>query len=433
MIDKNTKILLIEDNLEYAQLIKRILSKKTSSAMEVEHHQTFSGGYERASRGGLGLILLDLDLPDSGNIDTLLSISEVTDVPIIVLTGTDDESFAIKAVQMGAQDYLMKGQVDARLLIRSIRYAIERKKADDAVKRSEERFKLLIENALDLIAMLDVDGKITFVSPSHKNILGYEEEDLTGRKVFEFIHPEDLARVLDIFTEGLQKQGRQYSVEFRVRHKEGYWITLESIGKLCRSDLNGIGVVVNSRDITERKKMEERLRSLTITDDLTGLYNRRGFLTFAEHHIKAAERRKEQVLLILLDLDGLKQINDAYGHNTGDQALVDAASVIKQTFRNSDVTARVSGDEFVVLSTNSDGNGEESIKRRIRESLDHHNSRTTKPYQLSLSFGIATFDPRIPSSIDRLLVRADELMYANKNNKESDSKGIVLNLNSMNK
>ena len=350
-----------------------------------------------------------------------------------MLTGTDDESFAIKAVQMGAQDYLMKGQVDARLLIRSIRYAIERKKADDAVKRSEERFKLLIENALDLIAMLDVDGKITFVSPSHKNILGYEEEDLTGRKVFEFIHPEDLARVLDIFTEGLQKQGRQYSVEFRVRHKEGYWITLESIGKLCRSDLNGIGVVVNSRDITERKKMEERLRSLSITDDLTGLYNRRGFLTFAEHHIKAAERRKEQVLLILLDLDGLKQINDAYGHNTGDQALVDAASVIKQTFRNSDVTARVSGDEFVVLSTNSDGNGEESIKRRIRESLDHHNSRTTKPYQLSLSFGIATFDPRIPSSIDRLLVRADELMYANKNNKESDSKGIVLNLNSMNK
>ncbi|MEW6144822.1 MAG: diguanylate cyclase [Thermodesulfobacteriota bacterium] len=433
MIEQNIKVLLIEDNLDYAQLIKRILSKQTSCPMEVEHHDTFSGGYERASVGNIDLILLDLDLPDSGNIDTLLSISEVTDVPIIVLTGTDDESLALKAVQMGAQDYLMKGQVDARLLVRSIRYAIERKKADDAVKQTEERFKLLIENALDLIEMLDVDGTMKFVSPSHKRILGYDDDDLLGRRVFEFIHPEDLPKVLDIFTETLQNEDRLYSAEFRVRHKEGYWITLESIGKLCPPGLSGMGVIVNSRDVTERKKMEERLRSLSITDDLTGLYNRRGFLAFADHHIKAAERRKERVLLILIDLDGLKQINDAYGHNIGDQALMDAAQVIKQTFRNSDVTARISGDEFVVVTTDTDGNGEEAIKRRITENLEKHNSKGMKPYHLSLSYGIAKFDPRVPSSIDRLLVKADELMYADKNNKDEDAKDNVFNLNSFNK
>jgi len=430
---QNIKILLIEDNLDYAQLIKRILSKKTSSAMEVEHHDTFSGGYERASRGGIDLILLDLDLPDSGNIDTLLSISEVTDVPIIVLTGTDDESLALKAVQSGAQDYLMKGQVDARLLVRSIRYAIERKKAEDAVKRTEERFKLLIENALDLITVMDVDGTMKYVSPSHKRILGYDDDDLVGKRVFDFVHPEDLARVLDTFTEGLQDQDRLYSTEFRVRHKDGYWLTIESIGKMCPPVSGGLGVIANSRDITERKKMEERLRSLSITDDLTGLYNRRGFLTFADHHIKAAERRKEQVLLILLDLDGLKQINDAYGHNVGDQALIDAAGVLKQTFRNSDVTARISGDEFVALTTDSDGNGEDSIRRRIHENLDRHNSKGTRPYHLSFSFGIANFDPRVPSSIDRLLVKADELMYDEKNKKDDGSKGKVLNFNSLNK
>jgi diguanylate cyclase (GGDEF)-like protein/PAS domain S-box-containing protein len=433
MIEQNIKVLLIEDNLDYAQLIKRILSKQSSCPMEVEHHDTFSGGYERASRGSIDLILLDLDLPDSGNIDTLLSISEVTDVPIIVLTGTDDESLALKAVQMGAQDYLMKGQVDARLLVRSIRYAIERKKADDAVKETEERFRLLIENALDLIEMLDVDGTMKFVSPSHKRILGYDDDDLLGRRVFEFIHPEDLSRVLDIFTETLQNQDRLYSAEFRVRHKEGYWITLESIGKLCPPGLSSLGVIVNSRDVTERKKMEERLRSLSITDDLTGLYNRRGFLAFADHHIKAAERRKERVLLILMDLDGLKQINDAYGHNIGDQALIDAAQVIKQTFRNSDVTARISGDEFVVVTTDTDGNGEDAIKRRIAENLEKHNSKGMKPYHLSLSYGIAKFDPLVPSSIDRLLVKADELMYADKNNKDDDAKDNVFNLNSFNK
>jgi diguanylate cyclase (GGDEF)-like protein/PAS domain S-box-containing protein len=434
MNGESIKILLIEDNPDYAQLIKRILSKKASSPMEVEHCDTFTGGYERASRGDIDLILLDLDLPDSGNIDTLLSISGVTDVPIIVLTGTDDESLALKAVQMGAQDYLMKGQVDARLLVRSIRYAIERKKAEDAFKRTEERYKLLIENTLDLITVMDFDGTIKYVSPSHKRILSYDDDDLLGKRIFDFIHPEDLARVVDIFTESLQNEDQLYSTEFRVRHKEGHWLTIESIGKMCPPEAGGlIGVIANSRDITERKKMEERLRSLSITDELTGLYNRRGFLTFADHHIKAAERRKERVLLILLDLDGLKQINDAYGHNVGDQALIDAAEVLKQTFRSSDVTARISGDEFVALTTDPDGKGEVSISRRIRENLDKHNSKGTRPYHLSFSFGIASFDPGVPSSIDRLLVKADELMYDEKNKKDDGSKGNVLSFNSINK
>jgi diguanylate cyclase (GGDEF)-like protein len=193
--------------------------------------------------------------------------------------------------------------------------------------------------------------------------------------------------------------------------------------------MGGLGVVVNSRDVTERKKMEERLRSLSITDDLTGLYNRRGFLTFADHHIKAAERRKEQSLLILIDLDGLKQINDAFGHNIGDQALIDTATVIKQTFRNSDVTARVSGDEFVALTTDADGKGAESIKKRLYENVDAHNAKGMRPYKLSMSLGIAAHNPSTSGSIDRLLLKADELMYAEKNKKyERTPKGNVIDM-----
>lgn len=432
MNDQEIKILLIEDNLDYAQLIKRIIAKKTSSSMDVEHHDTFSKGYERASKGDLDLILLDLNLPDSGNIDTLLIISNITDVPIIVLTGTDDEDLALKAVQMGAQDYLMKGQVDASLLVRSIKYAIERKKADDALRRTEERFRLMIENALDLITILDVDGTMTYVSPSHKLIVGYEDDELIGKRVFDFIHPEDLSRVLDVFTELLQNGDRLYSAEFRVRHKDGYWITVDSMGKLFPPEWGEIGVIVNSRDVTERKRMEERLRNLSITDDLTGLYNRRGFLTFADHHIKAAERKREQLLLILIDLDSLKQINDAHGHIVGDQALIDTAEIIKQTFRSSDVVARVSGDEFVILSTDTAGNGAESIRKRLNENLGIHNTNKSRPYQLSVSFGIASYDPQHPSSIDRLMVKADELMYEEKHKKEGGNKGQVININRFN-
>jgi len=429
MTDETIRILLIEDNLDYAQLIKRILTKKSPDAMDVEHHDTFAGGFDRAQKGEIDLILLDLDLPDSGNIDTLQAIKEATEVPIIVLTGTDDENLALRAVQMGAQDYLMKGQVDARLLVRSIRYAIERKKADDVLKSTEERFKLMIENVLDLITILDVDGSMKYVSPSHRRILGYEDEELLGRRVFDFVHPEDFPRVFDIFAQGLQNADRLYSAEFRVRHKDGYWLTIESIGKLCPPEMGGLGVVVNSRDVTERKKMEERLRSLSITDDLTGLYNRRGFLTFADHHIKAAERRKEQSLLILIDVDGLKQINDAFGHNIGDQALIDTATVIKQTFRNSDVTARVSGDEFVALTSDTDGKGAESIKKRLYENVDAHNAKGMRPYKLSMSLGIAAHNPSTSGSIDRLLLKADELMYAEKNKKyERTPKGNVIDM-----
>jgi DNA-binding response OmpR family regulator len=179
MIKQNIKVLLIEDNLDYAQLIKRILSKKTSSPMEVEHHDSFSGGYERASRGGIDLILLDLDLPDSGNMETMLGIGGAADVPVIVLTGTDDESLALRAVQLGAQDYLMKGQVDARLLVRAIKYAIERKKADDAVN-GRKRFKLSLR-ILDLIEMLGVDGTMNFVSPRTTHT-GHDNDDLLGRR-----------------------------------------------------------------------------------------------------------------------------------------------------------------------------------------------------------------------------------------------------------
>ena len=434
-VERNINILLIEDNHDYARLIQRIISDKSSNLMNVEHHENFSNGYERLLEGEVDLVLLDLNLPDSSNIDKIVRIHGSTEVPIIVLTGTDDEQVAIKAVQMGAQDYLMKNSLDSSLLVRSIRYAIERKKVDDELKRTEERFRLLIENAVDLIAILEIDGTIKYVSPSHKRILGYDDQDLLGRRAFEFIHPEDLQGVVEIFSRGIQSIGDEnydqdmsYSAEFRFRHKDGCWVTLESFGKLYPPDTGETGVIINSRDVTERKKMEESLRSLSVTDDLTNLYNRRGFMSFAEHHIKTADRNKQRMLLILIDLDGLKQINDAYGHKEGDMALIDTAEVIKDTFRKSDLIARVSGDEFVVLTPDSKLNAIEAIRTRLLQNIEAHNSKQNRLYKISLSFGIAVYEPDNPSSIDRLMAEADELMYVEKHKKEELSEGIVVNL-----
>jgi len=398
--------------------------------MNIEHRKTFSEGLEEILKGNVDLVLLDLELPDSSTMNTLQKIQDASSVPIIVLTGTDDESVAVQAVRMGAQDYLMKKQLDSGLLIRSISYAIERKKVDEKLRRTEEKFRQLIENALDLIAILDIDGKIRYVSPSHKRILGYESEELIGKESFELIHPDDLSKVIDVFTKGLNDPGKSLSAEYRFKHNEGHWITLESIGKIFPPESGESGVIINSRDITERKKMEESLRNLSITDDLTGLHNRRGFLTLADQQIKLSERNNQQFALISIDLDGLKLINDEYGHMEGDSALVSIADIIRDTFRQSDVIARVSGDEFLVLTADSSLCGSEAVRERLEKMIEEYNAKCEKPYKLSVSSGVAVYDPQNPRSIDRLLVNADELMYADKRSKSINETANIVSISS---
>lgn len=167
-------------------------------------------------------------------------------------------------------------------------------------------------------------------------------------------------------------------------------------------------------EITERKQAEEALKTLSFIDDLTGLYNRRGFFILAEQGLKAAQRMGTEMLLIFGDLDNLKGINDTFGHKEGDQALVDTSQILRETFRESDIIARIGGDEFVILAMNSFGTSAEKLTQRLKKVLKDNHLQTKPAYTLSLSLGIAFFDPRNPCSIDALLAHADKLMYDNK-------------------
>lgn len=418
-MDKTIKILLIEDNHDYARLIKRLLTKKESSSMAIEHRDTFAGGYECLLSGDFDLILLDLNLPDSGADKTLASIRGASDIPIIVLTGNEDEATALKAVQQGAQDYLNKGDVDGKLLVRTIRYAVERSKVYKQLKKTEERFRLLIENALDLISIVEVNGDFKFVSPSHKSILGYSEDELMGKRLFDFIHPEDLSGFIDTFTHGLSQPESSYTVEYRMKNKYGKWVTIESIAKIFPADSAESGVVFNSRDISERKEFEDTLLNLSITDELTDLYNRRGLMMIANHYFKSADRKNERVLLVLIDVDDLKRINDGFGHNEGDRALVATSRLAKNTFRDSDVIARVGGDEFVVLSVDSELGGADAIAKRINRNLDKQNAELGLPFNLSISLGVAVYNPSDPRTVNDLISIADKRMYKEKESKHS--------------
>ena len=161
-------------------------------------------------------------------------------------------------------------------------------------------------------------------------------------------------------------------------------------------------------------KVQEKQRMMSITDELTGLYNRRGFFTLAEQRLKLAKRQRRGIFMLYADVDGLKTINDTLGHQEGDMALADTANLLKATYRESDIIARIGGDEFVVIPAGSSGDDIEIITARLQKNLDHHNATENRKYTLSISIGIAYYDTENPCSIDELLATGDRLMYEQK-------------------
>ena len=167
--------------------------------------------------------------------------------------------------------------------------------------------------------------------------------------------------------------------------------------------------------INSNKRMAAEISTLSITDDLTGLYNRRGFITLAEQHLRIAERTKKMELLLLFaDLDKMKSINDNLGHRKGDKALIEVASILKEVFRESDIIARVGGDEFAVLGIGATMNDWVGIEIRLQHQIDLHNAIENRDYKISLSVGVAYSDLENNYSIDALMSRADTLMYEQK-------------------
>ena len=160
--------------------------------------------------------------------------------------------------------------------------------------------------------------------------------------------------------------------------------------------------------------LQDKLLKMAVTDDLTGLCNRRGFFNLAEQQLKLARRETKGLVMLYADLDNLKTINDTFGHQSGDQALIDVATILKATFRDSDIVARIGGDEFTVLPIGTSGDNIEKITGRLQKNLENHNETKGQRYTLSISFGIACYDPANPCSIDELLAQGDKMMYQQK-------------------
>ena len=271
---------------------------------------------------------------------------------------------------------------------------------------------------------LDTQNRVTFANPAALAMLGYKPHELTGNSLHGIVHrqrpdgevyPLEECPIHAASQDGLVRKGTE-----TFWRKNGASFPVRYASTPILEDYEIKGSVVTFADITERKKWEEKLRESAVTDDLTGLFNRRGFMTLADKLLKISVRDKTDLLLIYLDFDNLKWINDTLGHSVGDQALIEAATLLGDTFRLADVVGRLGGDEFVILCTDNSALGnEQNILRRLNETIEKTNRLKTRQYMLSLSVGAGRYEHENPCSIDELLSRADQAMYKNKEEKKA--------------
>jgi diguanylate cyclase (GGDEF)-like protein/PAS domain S-box-containing protein len=281
----------------------------------------------------------------------------------------------------------------------------------------EER-RMYLEGVLgaapDAIVALDACHRIVEWNSGAERLFGYSREEAAGQDLDHLVtNPEVLEEAVGLTQ--IVMSGREVPPTEAVRYrKDGspVDVLLASSPILVGDEL--IGSVAVYTDITARVRMEETLRALALLDDLTGLYNRRGFFTLGQQQLKAADRSRSRMVLLFADFNGLKRINDAFGHPEGDRALIETADVLRETFRESDIIARIGGDEFVVLAIETNGSPAEVLTARFQENLETRNAREGRRYELSLSVGLARYDPERPCSIDELVAQADRAMYERK-------------------
>jgi len=281
----------------------------------------------------------------------------------------------------------------------------ERKRAAGSLAQQAAAMKA----SMDGMAIIDHSGVCIYHNDAYAKIFGYTNPELLIGASWEmFYFAEELKRLKEQIMPAVWRDGSWRGEAMGLKLNGGA-VPLE----ISISSVDGGGLVQVVRDITERKSLEETLRNSSLKDDLTGLFNRRGLLKQAAPYFDFARRQKEKLLLLFIDLDGMKRINDEFGHNEGDNALIDTAALLNHSFRSSDIIARLGGDEFTVLVTDLNANQEEAIAR-LNENLETYNDMGKRSHKLAFSIGVATLEPERMTCFEELLEQADQAMYEQK-------------------
>lgn len=414
MKKSDLRILMIEDSIDDADLVRIMLDRVRNPVFTIVTAQRLAEGLQRLREQAFDAVLLDLGLPDKGGVDAVRDVRKVCPVvPLIVLTGLDDEEVALKMLQMDVQDYLIKGQIDGNLLVRSIRYARERKRAITDLQASESRFRRLSDSGIIGIAYFDINGRISDANDTFLSMAGYSREELEKNMMRwdRLLPTEWLPHMLKV-AKAFKATGRiePYETEYLGRDGSRFW-GLFGAARI-EGTANGIAFVV---DITQRKKLEKEIRHMAYHDALTGLPNRRLFLELVHFELAEAQRNRKKTGLLFLDIDRFKEVNDTLGHEAGDELLKVVAARLTSALRKADAVARIGGDEFsILLAGITCPEDVTEIVRKILGAFHEKCAIVGREFHVTISMGISVY-PDDSDDIDALFRCADVALYRAKN------------------
>lgn len=458
-------ILIVEDSLPQAVRLRYILEHEGYRVTVANNGLEALGALERATPA---IIISDVMMPEMDGYELCRRIktdARWAEIPIILLTALSDPEDVFRALQAGADNFITKPYESQSLLsnLHRILCNIELRKNfsadaiqqvaavshprlievyfagqkysldvsrlqvvdfllstyESALRKNQEldrknqqlnealesirtlqaNYRQLLDTSVDAVVVVDHDRVVQYANPAANALFADEARQLQGTTLPFHLTLGDRKEI-----EFIRSSGEQVVAEMRVvqTNWDGKTVYLAVL-----------------RDITEHVRMREELRQLSLHDELTGVYNRRGFCLVAEQMLRLASRELRMLFLMYTDLDGMKRINDTYGHQEGDNALCDVAGIFRATFRKADIIGRLGGDEFAVLGF---GDGEPPIpalEQRFLDNIDAHNATKNRPYHLSASIGIEYYSPDQPPVLDSLLERADALMYEQKRIKQN--------------
>lgn len=410
MENKSYKILLVEDDI-----IDQMAFKKMIKQNHLNYDLHIVGSADEASiaiaNNSFDLVITDYMLGDGNAFDVM---NLLQDTPVIITTGVGNEEVAVRAMREGASDYMVKDSEGNYLKVLPIT-------VDNVIERVNNQKQLrILSHALmsigDSVFITDTCDNILYINKAFSDTFGYEQNEVIGKNccLLSKVCPEqqdccDWESTLDNMGMNEVYHIKKDGTEFPAL-----------VSNSCIKDDGGnilakVGVV---RDITEIKEAQKKLQVYATMDILTGALNRRAGLLILEKQIQLCKRNDWDLTICYIDVDGLKEVNDTYGHQEGDDYILFITNVLKEIIRESDGLCRLGGDEFLLMLPECDIPEAEVVLRRITKALDEYNKSKLKPYKLSFSYGLVKYDFMEQPNTGRLIARADMEMYKHKNKKK---------------